>query len=170
MTEYFKASLRWEEKKIVFKDCSAEEMSVAVNFMFGFSLSGDFKENGELLHLAELFMMEDLKQVTVKCLANELTKDNYLDICQAAELYKVDSLVMKCGYFIYEEMNNCEIGWKLKSCRKSEGVDITPVSSPAPKSSNLPTIAFWEQNLPTKARNCNFRHFRDIICVNGTYQ
>ena len=42
--------------------------------------------------------------------------------------------------------------------------------TPAPKSSNLPTIAFWEPNLPTKARNCNFRHFRDIICVNGTYQ
>ena len=42
--------------------------------------------------------------------------------------------------------------------------------TPAPKSSNLPSIAFWEPNLPTKARNCNFRHFRDIICVSGTYQ
>ena len=40
-------------------------------------------------------------------------------------------------------------------------------SSPAPKLSNLPTIAFWKPNLPTKAHNCNFRHFRDIICVNG---
>ena len=54
----------------------AEEMSVAVNFMYRFSISGDFKENGELLHLAELFVMEDLKEVIVKRLANELTKDN----------------------------------------------------------------------------------------------
>ena len=33
---------------------------------------------------------------------------------------------------------------------------------PAPKSANLPTIAFWEPNLPTKARNRNFWHFRNI--------
>ena len=51
-------------------------MSVALNFMYGFSISGDFKENGELLHLAELFVMEDLKEVIVKRLANEFTKDN----------------------------------------------------------------------------------------------
>ena len=51
-------------------------MSVTVNFMYGFSISGDFKENGELLHLAELFVMEDLKEVIVKRLANEFTKDN----------------------------------------------------------------------------------------------
>ena len=76
MSEYFEAALRWEEKKIDFKDCSAEDMSVTVNFMYGFSISGDFKENGELLHLAELFVMEDLKEVIVKRLANEFTKDN----------------------------------------------------------------------------------------------
>ena len=46
MSEYFEAALRWEEKKIDFKDCSAEDMSVTVNFMYGFSISGDFKENG----------------------------------------------------------------------------------------------------------------------------
>ena len=28
------------------KDCSAEAMSVAVNFMYGFSIPDDFKENG----------------------------------------------------------------------------------------------------------------------------
>ena len=45
-------------------------MSVAVNFMYSFSISGDFKENGELLHLADLFLMEDLKEVIVMRLAN----------------------------------------------------------------------------------------------------
>ena len=66
------------------KDCSAEAMSVAVNFMYGFSIPGDFKENGQLLHLAELFVMENLK-------------DEIVEISHAAQLYKVDILVKKCG-------------------------------------------------------------------------
>ena len=45
-------------------------MSVALNFMYGFSISGDFKENGELLHLAELFVMEDLKLKNLEYLTN----------------------------------------------------------------------------------------------------
>ena len=53
----------------------------------------------------------------------------------------------------------CFVKWPMENISFSQ--------CPAPKSSNLPTIAFWEPNLPTKARNCNFRHFRDIICVNG---
>ena len=36
----------YEEKMIDLKDCSAEAMSVAVNFVYGFSIPGDFKENG----------------------------------------------------------------------------------------------------------------------------
>ena len=52
---------------------------------------------------------------------------------------------------------------------RSNAWKINPIA-PAPKSYNLPAIAFWEPNLPTKTRNCNFWHFRDIICVNGTYQ
>ena len=49
----------------------------------------------------------------------------------------------------------CFVKWPMENISFSQ--------CPAPKSSNLPTIAFWEPNLPTKTRNCNFRHFRDII-------
>ena len=56
----------------------------------------------------EFFVMDDLKEVVDERLTKDLTKDNHLGISQAAEQYKVDSLIKKCGYFVYEEMNKCD--------------------------------------------------------------
>ena len=96
-----------------FKDCSVEALNVAVNFMYSISIPGDFTEHGELLHLADLFMMEDLKEVVVERLAKDLAKANYLEISQVAELYNVDSLINKCANFVFEKMNDRdEINWK----------------------------------------------------------
>ena len=33
-----------------------------------------------------------------------------------------------------------------------------------------PPLMHIEPNLPTKARKCHFRHFRDKICVNETFE
>ena len=41
---------------------------------------------------------------------------------------------------------------------------------PAPELSNLPTIRLFKLKLPTKARKCHFRHFRDKTCVNHKFR
>jgi len=117
-SEYFEMALSkdWMEKKekrMELKDCSAEALNVAVNFMYGINIPEDFTKHGELLHLADLFMMDKLKEVVVDRLKDALTKANYLETCQIAELYNITRLINHCAHFVYEEMSDSdEIDWK----------------------------------------------------------
>jgi len=117
-SEYFERALSrdWlekKEKKMDLKDCSVEALHVAVNFMYGINIPEDFKEHAELLHLAELFMMDNLKEVVEERLAQALTKANYLEVSQIAELYSITSLITKCGHFLFEEIGDRdEISWE----------------------------------------------------------
>jgi len=117
-SEYFERALSrdWlekKEKKMDLKDCSVEALHVAVNFMYGINIPEDFKEHAELLHLAELFMMDNLKEVVEERLAQALTKANYLEVSQIAELYSITSLITKCGHFLFEEIGDGdEISWE----------------------------------------------------------
>ena len=116
-SEYFEMALSrdWlekKEKKMDLKDCSVEALHVAVNFMYGINIPEDFKEHAGLLHLAELFMMDNLKEVVEERLAQALTKANYLETSQVAELYSNTSLITKCGHFLFEEIDGDEISWE----------------------------------------------------------
>ena len=97
------------EKRIELKDCTAKALEVAVDFMYGISIPKNFTELRELLHIADLFMMENLTEVVVKLY--EVTKENYLEVSQAADVYNVDSLVTKCADFVYENMGE-ELEWQ----------------------------------------------------------
>ena len=102
-----------KEKKMVLKDCSAEALKVAVNFIYGISVPEDFTQYGDLLHLAELFQMENLKEVVVERLARNLSKENYLLISKIAEMYNATRLAEHCAHFVHEEMSvSDEIDWK----------------------------------------------------------
>ena len=59
---------------MVIKNCSAEALSVVVNFMYDINIPEDFTftQYGELLHLAGLFMLENLKDVFFERLAKNL--------------------------------------------------------------------------------------------------
>ena len=116
-SEYFETALSKDwlagERTIELKDCSVEALHAAVNFMYGINIPEDFKEHAELLHLAELFMMDNLKEVVEERLAQALTKANFLEISQVAELYSNTSLITKCGHFLFEEIGDGdEISWE----------------------------------------------------------
>ena len=117
-SEYFEMALSREwmekkEKKMVLQDCSIEALNVAVNFMYGMNVPEDFTQYGDLLHLAELFMMENLKEVVVERLARNLSKENYLLISKIAEMYNATRLAEHCAHFVHEEMSvSDEIDWK----------------------------------------------------------
>ena len=117
-SEYFEKALSegWleeNEKKIELEECSVEALQVAVNFIYGINIPEDFKEYGELLHLAELFMMDNLKEVVEERLSKALTKSNYLEIGQFAELYSITSLITRCGHFVFEEIGDGdEVNWE----------------------------------------------------------
>ena len=109
-SEFFEVALTkdWLEKKdrkMDLKDCSAEALDVAVNFMYGIKVPDQFTQLCHLLHLSELFMMENLTEVVVQRLTKEVTKDNYLEVSQTAELFSKENLINKCAVFLYEHEN-----------------------------------------------------------------
>ena len=111
--------LEKKDRKMELKDCSADALNVAVNFMYGIKVPEHFTQLPELLHLAELFLMGNLSDVVVERLAKELTKDNYLEISKTAELYNKDSLISKCALFVYDQMADnvdWEVMGKLPKC------------------------------------------------------
>merc|ERR1719222_778282 len=58
-------------------------------------------------------MLDNLKEVIEEQLAQALTKANYLEIIQMAELYSNTSLITKCGHFVFEEFGDGdEINWE----------------------------------------------------------
>jgi len=91
-----------KEKRIKLDDCSAKALSVAINFIYGIDIPIEFTGLTDLLHIADLFMMENLTEVVVQRFV--LTKENYLAVSQAADLYNTYSLVSKCADFIYENV------------------------------------------------------------------
>ena len=64
----------WDGKRLKLEDCSAEALSVAVDFMYGIAIPLDFTELSELLYIANLFMMENLAEVVVQRFV--VTKEN----------------------------------------------------------------------------------------------
>ena len=91
-----------KEKRIKLEDCSAKALSVAIDFMYGIDIPIDFTGLTDLLHISDLFMMENLTEVVVQRFV--LTNENYLAVSQAADLYNTYSLVKKCADFIYENL------------------------------------------------------------------
>ena len=108
---YFEAALskEWMERNsggMELKDCSCEALEVAVDFMYLQPIPNGFSDNIELLHLADMLMMDDLKEETAARLARILSEANYLVISQAAEVYHAESLISECAEFVLEKVVN----------------------------------------------------------------
>ena len=89
------------------KSCSSGALEVAVNFMYHRPIPNGFSGNIELLHLADMFMMNDLKEEAATQLARTLSEENYLETSQAAELYHAESLMCRvCS----GECGQCQLG------------------------------------------------------------
>ena len=92
------------------KDCSFEALEVAVDFMYHQPIPNGFSDNIELLHLADMLMMDDLKEETAARLARMLSEANYLEISYAAEVYHAESLISECAEFVMEKVVN--VNWE----------------------------------------------------------
>ena len=117
-SEYFEKALTndWQEKKdkkINLKDCSVVALEVAVNFMYGIQVPEEFTELCELLNLAEMFMMENLAEVVIHRLNEEITEENYLEVCKIAEMYNKENLINKCALFVINQIGEEDAKWEV---------------------------------------------------------
>merc|ERR1719348_1268040 len=108
-SEFFKTALNTgvgdNSKTIDVKDFSPKVLSTAVDFMYGIEIPEDFNNSNDLkslLHLADLFLMEGLKDAAGLLIGKDLNKENVFDTSHLADKFRAVALSRRCAEFLFD--------------------------------------------------------------------
>ena len=115
-SEYFKTALTTSvgnnnNRSLKVEECSPPILATVVDFIYGIGIPEDINiEDGKsLLAMADLYLMEDLKDAVGSIIAHKQTnKDNILEISQMAEKHNAQKLKEFCCKFIFENIKNLD--------------------------------------------------------------
>ena len=74
-------------------------------FMYGIEIPSFLNNRDDLesiLHLADFYMMEDLKGAASFLIAEGLNTENVFDLSHLAERYRAEALADRCAQFLFE--------------------------------------------------------------------
>ena len=100
-SEYFKTALNTSvgnnNKVLKVDECSSRILAAVVDFIYGIGIpedmKGDFEDAKTLLAMADLYLMEDLKDAVGALIATKhITTINILEVSQMAEKYRAQKL------------------------------------------------------------------------------
>ena len=94
-------------KTMEVKEFSYEVLSTAVDFMYGIEIPEDFNNRDELknlLHMADQYLMGDLKNAVSFHIGKNLNVENIFDTSHLAEQFGAMALSAKCAEFIFENV------------------------------------------------------------------
>ena len=114
-SEYFKTALSTNvgdnSKSINVSEFSFEVLSIAVDFMYGIEIPESFNKSEDLkslLHLADLYLMEDLKTAAGLLIAYGLNKDNVFDVSLLADKFRAEALRNKCVDYLFDNASSID--------------------------------------------------------------
>ena len=114
-SEYFKTALSTavgdQSKTMEVNEFSFEVLSTAVDFMYGIEIPEDFNKRDDLkslLHMADQYLMEDLKVAVSFRIGKDLNKKNIFETSYLAEKFGAMALSKKCADFIFENAGTIE--------------------------------------------------------------
>ena len=114
-SEYFKTALTTNvgdnSKSINVSEFSFEVLSIAVDFMYGIEIPESFNKSEDLkslLHLADLYLMEDLKTAAGLLIAYGLNKDNVFDVSLLADKFRAEALRNKCVDYLFDNASSID--------------------------------------------------------------
>ena len=109
---YFKTALNTDvgppgdnSKTLEVTEFSYEVLSAAVDFMYGIEIPEDFNNRDDfksLLLMADLYLMEDLKDLAGSLIAKDLNTENIFDTSQLADKFRAVTLADQCAKFLYD--------------------------------------------------------------------
>jgi len=96
------------QNQLEVKECSPEVLSTTIKFIYGIGLPGDLsvEDAKDLLTIADLYIMEDLKEAVAPVLGAQLDKDNILEISKMAEKCTASKLMEICVDFIVSNITD----------------------------------------------------------------
>ena len=98
-------------KSINVSEFSFEVLSIAVDFMYGIEIPESFNKSEDLkslLHLADLYLMEDLKTAAGLLIACDLNKDNVFDVSLLADKFRAEALRNKCVDYLFDNASSID--------------------------------------------------------------
>ena len=98
-------------KTIDVKDFAYKVLSTAVDFMYGIEIPEDFNNSDDLrslLHMADLYLMEGLKDAAGFRIGKDLNKDNVFDTSQLADKFRAVALSKQCAEFLFDNASTIE--------------------------------------------------------------
>ena len=98
-------------KTMEVKEFSFKVLSTAVDFMYGIDIPEDFYNIDvltSLLHMADLYLMEDLKDAVGFLIAKDLNKENVFDTSRLADKFRAVALSEKCAEFFFDNATTIE--------------------------------------------------------------
>ena len=100
--EAFRTATHNTRKVFVVIECPHHVLDAVINFMYGIDLSGTYSTANveSLLTMADLYLMDDLKDAVASHMTPHLDKDNIMDIYHLAEKYTARKLKEMCNDFI----------------------------------------------------------------------
>ena len=114
-SEYFKTELTTfvgsNSKSKEVKEYSYDVLNTAIDFMYGIEIPDTLNNSDDLkslLHLADLFLMEDLKKAASLFMAKGLNIQNVVDLCQLAEKFRAGALKDQCVQFLFDNASSIE--------------------------------------------------------------
>jgi len=113
--EAFNAATHNTTKVIEVKECRHLVLETVINFMYGNDIP-DFYSTADVesvLFMADLYLMEDLKDAVASHMAPHLEKDNILDIYHLADKYTASKLREVCRDFIVTNIDFANVAKKV---------------------------------------------------------
>ena len=98
-------------KTMEVNEFSHKVLSTAVDFMYGIEIPEVFNNTDDLktlLHMADLYLMEDLKDAVGFLIGKDLNKENVFDTSQLADKFRAVALGEQCAEFFYDNANTIE--------------------------------------------------------------
>ena len=109
---YFKTALNTDvgppgdnSKTLEVTEFSYEVLSAAVDFMYGIEIPEEFDNEEDLkslVHMADLYLMEDLKDAAGFLIGKTLNQDNVFDISKFADKFGAMLLSDQCVNFFFD--------------------------------------------------------------------
>ena len=98
-------------KAMEVEEFSYEVLSTAVDFMYGVEIPEGFNKEEDLkslLHLADLYLMEDLKDAAGFLISKTLNKENICDISKFADKFRAMLLSKSCANFLFDNHSSVD--------------------------------------------------------------
>ena len=114
-SEYFKTELTTfvgsNSKSKEVKEYSYDVLNTAIDFMYGIEIPGTLNNSDDLrslLHLADFYLMDDLKGAASFLIAKDLNTENIFDLSQVAEKFRAEALADRCAQFLFDNTSSLE--------------------------------------------------------------